>query len=72
MAFYARKNGLDSFRLAKTRKKRDCFVCGEFIAKGTLRYASGWLSLCTKCADCWEKEGGKLGNISRSKDKGLY
>lgn len=67
MAFYARKNGLDSFRLAKTRKDCNCFVCGEFIAKGTLRYASGWSHLCTKCADCWEIEGGRLGDISRAK-----
>lgn len=68
MAFYARKNGLNTFRLAKTSKDCNCFVCGEFIAKGTLRYAGGrYLSLCMKCADCWEIEGGKLGNISRAK-----
>lgn len=68
MAFYARKNGLDSFRFATTRKDCNCFVCGEFIAKGTFRYASGHFSLCTKCADCWEIERGKLGEISRAKE----
>lgn len=67
MAFYARKNGLDSYRLAKTRKDCSCFVCGESIHKGTLRYANGMLSLCVKCADCWEREGGALGDISRHK-----
>lgn len=70
MPYYARKHGLDSFRYAKTRKDCECFVCGEFIAKGQYRYASGpVLSLCCKCAECWEKEGGKLGNISRSKHR---
>ena len=69
MAYFPRKQGLDSYRLAKTRKDCKCFVCGESIAKGTLRYASGrYLSLCMKCADCWGKEGGRLGEISRAKE----
>ena len=66
MAFYARKNGLASFRFAKTQKDTECFVCGEHIAKGAYRYAGVTASLCTKCAECWEKEGGSLGDISRN------
>ena len=69
MAFYPRKFGLDSYRFARTRKSCNCFVCGEFIPKGRFRYASGSLSLCLKCAVCWGKEGGKLGDISRNKEK---
>jgi hypothetical protein len=72
MAFYARKNGLDHFRFAKARQGTSCFICGESIAKGTLRYASGLVSLCTKCAACWEKEGGYLGDISRNKQRADY
>lgn len=67
MAYFARKQGLDAYRLAKTRKDCKCFICGESIAKGALRYAMGYLSLCMKCADCWEKENCRLGEISRAK-----
>lgn len=67
MAYYARKQGLESFRYAKTRKDTQCFICGDQINKGQKRYASGVLSLCEECARCWEKEGGRLGNISRKK-----
>ena len=66
MAFYARKTGLAHFRFAKTQNDTECFVYGEHIEKGAYRYADGMLSLCTKCAECWEKEGGKLGDISRN------
>lgn len=72
MAYYARKNGLDHYRFARTRKPCNCFVCGEFIQKSEFRYADGMLSLCMKCADCWEKEGGRLGEISRAKDVKLF
>ena len=72
MAYYARKNGLDHYRFARTRKLCNCFVCGEFIRKGEFRYADGMLSLCLKCASCWEKEGGKLGEISRANEVNLF
>jgi len=68
MAFFPRKSGLASYRYAKASKDTFCFICGENITKGQFRYAQGVLSLCKKCADCWEKEGGFLGNISRSKN----
>lgn len=67
MAYYARKPGLESYRYAKTRKDTQCFICGDRINKGQMRYASGVLSLCEECAKCWKKEGGRLGDISRKK-----
>ena len=69
MAYYARKEGLAHYRLAKAQKECKCFVCEETILKGQLRYADNSLSLCTKCAECWEKEGGRLGEISRAKNQ---
>lgn len=70
MAYYARKEGLDHYRLAKSRKDCKCFICGEDIKKGQFRYADGpFISLCTKCGECWEKEGGRLGEISRAKNQ---
>lgn len=67
MAYYARKPGLESYRYAKTRKETYCFICGDRINKGQMRYAKEFLSLCEECARCWEKEGGMLGDISRKK-----
>lgn len=67
MAYYARKSGLDTYRYARTTKDTKCFICGENIKKGEFRYAQRLLSLCLKCANCWEKEGGMLGEISRAK-----
>lgn len=66
MAYYARKEGLAHYRFARTRKDCNCFVCGDFIRRGQFRYADGLLSLCGRCATCWEKEGGRLGDISRA------
>ena len=66
MAFYPRKSGLATFRYAKAAKDTICFLCGEPIKKGDFRYANSPLSLCVNCADCWEKEGGMLGDISRA------
>ncbi len=68
MAYYARKPGLESYRYAKTQKDTQCFICGDHINKGQMRYARGVLSLCEECAKCWEKEGGMLGCISRAKE----
>lgn len=67
MAYYAKKEGLEHYRLARASNECKCFVCGETIPKGCLRYAEGWLSLCTKCGACWEAEGGRLGEISRAR-----
>lgn len=72
MSFYPRKYGLEQYRYAKSRKDCRCFICGEDIKKGQFRYSNSTgcsmtISLCTKCAECWEKEGGRLGDISRAK-----
>lgn len=71
MAYYPRKEGLEQYRVAKARKDCNCFICHEPIRKGQIRYVYRIFSfsLCTKCADCWEKEGGKLGEISRATNK---
>lgn len=67
MAYYPRKQGLEQYTLAKAAKDCNCFICHEEINRGEPRYRYKFLSLCTKCAECWEKEGGKLGDISRAK-----
>lgn len=67
MTYYARKTGLAKYRVARTQKDTNCFVCGNSIKKGQIRYALYNLSLCVDCAFCWKEEGGMLGNISRAK-----
>lgn len=72
MAYYAKKSGLDSYRYARTKKDTICFLCHENIAKGEFRYAQRLISLCLKCANCWEREGGRLIDISRAKGKTTF
>ena len=67
MGFHPRNNGVGCYRPAKAQHDCECFICRETIRKGEFRYsANRYLSLCTKCAECWEKEGGALGKISRA------
>lgn len=69
MAYHAKKQGEDAFQKRITRKDTRCFVCNEQIPKGSERYVSSGSnsSLCVECYQTWMKEGGKLGNISRTK-----
>lgn len=58
---------IDGYIIARTRKDVACFICKDIIYEGAVRYRRRSLSLCVKCAACWQSEGGRLGNISRHK-----
>lgn len=60
---------ISGFSKKVARKDTKCLVCDEVIPKGTERYVSvsSHNSLCDKCFNVRQKEGGCLGHISRAK-----
>ncbi len=67
MAYFPRKTGLNCYSKQKAKFNYNCFCCNDTIEKKSNRFVNSLqMNLCLLCYDEWNKNGGALGEISRS------